>query len=159
MENILVCGDRYWNDCAKIEWFLKGLQLEFTPNEITIVEGGCRGADELAGVAAKSLGYNLIVCPADWFKYGKAAGPIRNQKMLDEHKISMVVAFHNDYEHSKGTKDMCERAKKANIYTVLVTKETIKTLHSKTFTVEEAFTEEYLQSHNVSEEERKKPLW
>jgi hypothetical protein len=158
MVTILVCGDRYWNNLKEISTFLSGLMLEYKPSEITIVEGGCRGADELSGIVAKTLGYNLIVCPADWVKYGKVAGPKRNQEMLNNHKPSMVVAFHNDYEHSKGTKDMCERAKFANIYTVLVSTDGIRVLHSKTFTIGEAFTDDYLKRYNISEEEHNQPF-
>jgi hypothetical protein len=157
-ETIIVCGSREWANQEEIISFLQGLQCEFKPSEITIVEGDCRGADKLAGAAAKSLGYGLIVCPADWKKHGKAAGPIRNQEMIDKYRPSMVVAFHNDYEHSKGTKDMCERAKVANIYTVLVTNNHVKTIHSKTFTVGEAFTKEALDKWGISEDDRKKPL-
>lgn len=52
--------------------------------------------------------------PANWSQYGHAAGPIRNQKMLDQNP-DLVIAFHFDLEHSKGTKDMINRAKKACI--------------------------------------------
>ena len=48
--------------------------------------------------------------PADWTKHGKAAGPIRNQKMLDECP-DLVVAFPG----GKGTADMVRRAMKAGI--------------------------------------------
>ena len=57
--------------------------------------------------------------PADWTRYGYAAGPIRNQQMLDEGRPSLVLAFHNDFEHSKGTKDMIDKARKANIPAIL----------------------------------------
>jgi len=40
--------------------------------------------------------------------------------MLNKYKIDVVVAFHNDLAHSKGTKDMVERAKKVYIPIVLV---------------------------------------
>ena len=164
MITLLVCGSRDWTDYEQIFNFLKSMDLEYKPSQITILEGGCRrrnqkGADYLAGLAAKYLGYTLITCPADWQARGRSAGPIRNQQMLDKYKVDMVAAFHNDYENSKGTKDMCERAKKANIYTVLISKDSMKTLHSKTFTVGEAFTKEALDKWGISEEERLKPVW
>ncbi len=158
MVTILVCGSRNWTDYKTIFDFLNGLQCEYKPNQITIVEGDCKGADKAAGSIAVYLRYNKVRVPADWQQNGKAAGPIRNQEMLDKYKPSMVVAFHNDYENSKGTKDMCERAKAANIYTVLVTSDGLKTLHSKQFTIGEAFTKEYLDKNHVSEEERNQPF-
>ena len=47
----------------------------------------------------------------DWKKYGKKAGPLRNQQMLEEGKPDLVVAFPG----GNGTADMVRRAKKANI--------------------------------------------
>jgi hypothetical protein len=32
--------------------------------------------------------------PADWDGYGRRAGPIRNQKMLDTERPDLVLAFH-----------------------------------------------------------------
>ena len=122
-KTVLICGDRYWNHVGMIKHYLQSLTLNTYPKQITIIEGGCRGADEIAGCVAKELGMTVIEEKADWFKYGKAAGPIRNQLMLDKHKPEIVVAFHNDLEHSKGTKDMLERAKKAGIKTEVICSE------------------------------------
>lgn len=41
--------------------------------------------------------------------------------MLDEHKIDLVVAFHNDLSRSKGTKDMLRQANKKGIRTEIYT--------------------------------------
>ncbi len=71
-----------------------------------IVEGDCRGADKISGYLARKHGLEVIPVPAKWEIYGNAAGPIRNQEMLDKYKPDLVVAFHNDIEHSKGTKNM-----------------------------------------------------
>jgi hypothetical protein len=49
-------------------------------------------------------------CKADWRKYGAAAGPIRNQRML-EGPPDIVVAFAG----GKGTADMVQRARAAGI--------------------------------------------
>jgi len=107
---VIICGNRNWHDLSLIEQIMVSL-----PKDTVIIEGECRGADLLAKRVAEKNGYIVIPCPADWQKYGNAAGPIRNQKMLDEYKPDLVLAFHNDIEHSKGTKDMIIRADKANI--------------------------------------------
>ena len=103
---VLVCGDREWNNFDVPLAVLREL-----PPETIIVHGNCRGADKIAGhVARYQLGLRVIPVPADWQKYGKAAGPIRNQKMLDDYPISRVVAFHDRFDYSTGTKDMVTRA-------------------------------------------------
>lgn len=113
---ILICGDRHWNDFKTIESYLSSL-----PKDSVIVEGGCRGADAISGYLARKRGMTVFEEKAEWFKYGAAAGPIRNQLMLDKHKPALVVAFHNDIEHSKGTKDMLNRAQKAGVKTLVMT--------------------------------------
>ena len=78
--------------------------------EITVVHGAARGADTLAGEAAKRCGFAVEEYPADWRQWGKRAGPIRNQRMLDEGKPQIVHAFHDHILDSKGTRDMIYRA-------------------------------------------------
>lgn len=89
MKTILVCGDRHWNDFAIIR-----RELEKLPKDTKIVEGACSGADCITEYVAMQLGLTVIPEPAEWDKWkrfeqqGKckthrAAGVIRNQKMLD----------------------------------------------------------------------------
>lgn len=113
---VLVSGDREWKDAQKIRDVLKAL-----PSNTIIVHGNARGADKIAGKVALGLGMKVRVYPAKWDQYGKAAGPIRNQRMLDEEKPDMVIAFHSDLEKSKGTKDMVRRARTAGIARVVCT--------------------------------------
>ncbi|MCL6592088.1 MAG: DUF2493 domain-containing protein [Firmicutes bacterium] len=106
---VLVCGSRDYTDYGKVYDCLKSIDVS------QVLAGGCRGADTLAVAAAKACGYPFREFPADWRKFGKAAGPIRNQQMLDEGKPDLVVAFHEDLENSKGTKDMIRRARSQGI--------------------------------------------
>jgi hypothetical protein len=112
---VLVCGDRYWCSYAKIESRLKKL-----PKGTVIIEGECRGADLIAKSAAKELGFEVEEYPADWDKYGKAAGYRRNSQMLTEGKPDLVIAFHQNLKRSKGTKMMLEIAQKAGVPTELI---------------------------------------
>ncbi len=57
--------------------------------------------------------------PAAWDKYGKAAGPIRNQQMIDEGRPDFVIAFHSNVGQSRGTMDMLCRANKAGLVVTL----------------------------------------
>jgi len=104
MVRLLITGDRNWNNYKTIEEAI----LNLNPN--IIIHGGAKGADYYAGVIGKLLGIKVYEFQADWDKYGKAAGVIRNQQMLDEGKPDVVYAFHNNINESKGTKDMVKRA-------------------------------------------------
>ncbi len=108
MRRILICGGRNYADKARMRNVIHAL---FNPDTDTIMHGGAPGADTLAGEIAAELGCAAKVYPADWAAHSKAAGPIRNQLMLDEGKPDMVVAFPG----GKGTEDMIRRAKKAGV--------------------------------------------
>lgn len=112
---VLICGDRNWSNLKIIEDFILTL-----PKDTEIIEGECRGADKKSRYVAEKHGYTVIPVPAEWSKYGNAAGPIRNQNMIDKYKPNLVIAFHNNLESSKGTKDMVKRAEKAGIPVKLV---------------------------------------
>lgn len=108
---VLVCGSRHWRDKKAIRMILEEL-----PRDTVIIHGGAVGADRLAGEVAKELKFDkIIVFPAQWRKYGQAAGPIRNKRMLIEGKPDTVYAFHPNIEQSAGTRNMVEQAKKAGI--------------------------------------------
>jgi len=110
MSRILICGDRNWTDIETIENFIKSL-----PPDTIIIHGNSRGADKIAKREAKKHGLTVKSYPADWNKYGRAAGPIRNKKMILEGRPDKVVAFHNDLSKSRGTADMIRQAKKRGI--------------------------------------------
>ena len=113
---ILICGDRAWTNVRKIEAYLRRVQQTtgLIGSEITIIHGACRGADSVAGDIAKSLGMAVVPFPAEWNGLKKAAGPIRNQKMLDEHP-DLVVAFHAKLKTSKGTLDCIMEANRRGV--------------------------------------------
>lgn len=112
---VLVCGDRHWKDYGYIFDRLDDMSLYYNITEI--IEGCARGADRFAEHWAAGKEMPIQHFPADWNRYGKAAGIIRNQQMLDEGKPDMVVAFHTALMQSKGTKDMVQRARAAGIET------------------------------------------
>lgn len=97
---VLVCGARDWSDRKIIE-----RELKIFPPGTIVIHGSCRGADNIAGAVAKSLGFIVTSYPAEWSKLGVAAGPARNRKMLEECP-DIVLAFHPDLSRSKGTKDL-----------------------------------------------------
>lgn len=90
---LLVCGSRKYTDKEKIK---KELEVIGISNITTLIHGDATGADRLAADCAFELGLPrqaIVPYPAKWFLYGKQAGSIRNQQMLDEGKPDMVLAF------------------------------------------------------------------
>jgi hypothetical protein len=108
MNRVLICGDRHWNDAVTVEKVI----ITFDAGTL-VIHGGAKGADSMAGVMAVRHGYDIRVFPAAWGTYGRRAGPIRNQVMLDKGKPDAVIWFHSNIEMSKGTRDMVRRAEKA----------------------------------------------
>ncbi len=111
---VLICGDRRWKDVDLVCQTLRQM-LEHGMPVSTVIEGECRGADRHGKIAAKALGIPVMECPADWEHFGRAAGPVRNRYMLREGKPDLVLAFHDDLDHSKGTKDMVEISREAGV--------------------------------------------
>lgn len=104
---VLVCGSRHFNDKELMDDVLN----KFTITEI--IHGAARGADRMAGVYAERQGIPVHIFPANWDKYGNAAGPIRNQQMLTEGKPEKVIAFLAP--DSRGTKHMISISQKAGV--------------------------------------------
>ena len=113
MMKVLVCGDRNWSDYNLIYKALKDVSA------VTIIEGGARGADTMAGHAAVELGMTvangrLKVYPAQWHdsqgRYRRWAGPERNKFQYDVEQPDLVLAFHDNLDNSKGTAHMVRYA-------------------------------------------------
>lgn len=112
MKRVIVAGGRDFKD---EDFFnLKMNEVMAGYSEAEIISGHASGADTLAERYAKANGYQLHVKPADWKRYGRAAGPIRNKEMLEyakEVEEPILIAFWDG--KSKGTKNMIEQSRKA----------------------------------------------
>ena len=108
MLRVCVCGGRHYIDRDKLYATLDKL-LEIR-KDFMIISGGATGADTLAIDWAKERNVPVEVHYASWGKFGRAAGPIRNKKMLDL-GIDLLVAFPG----GSGTKDMTDRCREKNI--------------------------------------------
>lgn len=106
---VLVCGGRDYTDRMAVFGVLDGLHRR--DGITTIIQGGATGADEIAMRWALDTDVNILTYGADWKAHGKAAGPKRNQQMIDEGKPDMVVAFPG----GRGTADMTSRAVAAGL--------------------------------------------
>lgn len=111
---LLVCGSRDFFDeqflCETLDFFASKNSVD------VVIHGAAPGADSLAGEWAEALGIHVEKFPADWNKYGRAAGPIRNKQMLREGKPDAVIAFiSKPLESSRGTANMVKISKEAGI--------------------------------------------
>lgn len=104
---VLVCGGRDFTNYDCVNRILSKLHND-TPIT-TIISGRARGADALGEKWATERAIQIAGYPANWNRDGKAAGPIRNQQMLDEGKPDLVVAFPG----GSGTIDMWRRTIKS----------------------------------------------
>jgi len=106
---LVIAGCRDFDDYEllsnKIDAYIK---TEAKDEKITIISGGADGADKLGEKYSKDNCYDLDVHSADWKKFGKAAGPIRNERMAQV--ADAVVVFWDG--KSRGTKNMIDNAKK-----------------------------------------------
>ncbi len=104
----LVCGGRDYSDAATVITVLDNLRQEAAnvSRRLHLVTGGATGADALAERWARARGVPCRVYHADWDHYGRSAGMIRNQQMLDSEPVDVVIAFPG----GRGTADMIRRA-------------------------------------------------
>lgn len=100
---LLICGDRNWKDKELIREVIRIVK------PAVIIEGEAKGADILARECGVEEGIPVKRFPANWTKYGRGAGPVRNQQMIDEGRPDLAIAFHKSIDKSKGTKDMLSR--------------------------------------------------
>lgn len=108
---LLVCGGREYPYADEVFRQLVNL------NPTEICHGAARGADRLAGEAAKLLGIPCQEFPANWTLHGVRAGYIRNAEMLAKFKPDKVLAFPG----GRGTKMMCTLAERAGVPVVQIT--------------------------------------
>lgn len=107
---VLVCGSRDWTDGRLIRSVLAGVE-----GMSVVITGYARGADMLAVEAANEWGLPLQSYPAEWDSESRAAGPIRNARMLREGRPDRVIAFSDHLSTSKGTLDMVRRSLAAGV--------------------------------------------
>lgn len=114
MNRVIYCGGRGYAEVAKVR---DGVLEAFSRvGHHIVVHGGARGADRLVELLCETADITQEIYPAQWEKYGKSAGPIRNQEMADLPDVVLVVAFPG----GPGTDHMTEIAKKKGIEVVYI---------------------------------------
>lgn len=120
---LLICGGRHFSDYETLSDEAEKILSDYsvTYADVEIVSGHCEGADQLGERFAKEHGMSLKIFPAEWKKYGRAAGPIRNKKMVEyisECDRCAVLAFVS--KNTKGTNNTLSLAKAKGIRTVKI---------------------------------------
>jgi predicted Rossmann-fold nucleotide-binding protein len=106
---LLVCGGRDFDDrelaFATLDRVLaeRGVSL--------VIHGGARGADALAAEWAAARSIPVQVFKPDWRRFGRGAGPVRNQEMIAVGRPTYAVVFPG----GSGTADMYKRLVAANV--------------------------------------------
>ena len=111
---ILVTGDRNWSNYWKIRKALTNYGATI------VVHGAAPGADTVADNAARDLALERRPYPANWKDFGRRAGPIRNRLQFNTEKPDLVLAFRNNLEESRGTKDMVDYALSKGAKVILI---------------------------------------
>ena len=100
----IIAGTRNFNDYQFLKEKIDNLDINITE----IVSGTARGADILGERYAREHNIPVKRFPADWEKYGKGAGFIRNEQMGNY--ADYLIAFWDS--KSRGTFHMIEYMKK-----------------------------------------------
>lgn len=103
---VLITGSRTWTDFETITTAL----AELGENHV-LISGNCpQGADLMCEKAAEKLGWALELYPADWDKFGKSAGFIRNEIMVNKSPDICLAFIHNKSKGATGTVNLSKKA-------------------------------------------------
>lgn len=115
---LLITGSRKWDNPEVMAQAIADADIELSARGrwvSTIVVGDCPdGADPMAAEIAELEGYELERYEADWVRYGKPAGPIRNLQMVNA-GAEMCLAFFKVGAGNAGTNNCVKFAEHAGI--------------------------------------------
>ncbi len=111
IKRIVVAGCRDYNNYEEAKEFIENCIRDIkSKHTLVFVSGFCRGADMLGERYARENGYDIERYPADWKRYGKGAGIVRNREMATVGDL--IICFWD--KKSKGTKALIDFANKLN---------------------------------------------
>lgn len=117
---VLIAGSREHNvPTWRIEQafgrLVSELKLPEYPAEVEVVTGGARGIDRCGKNWAIWANHTSTEMKAEWDKYKKRAGYIRNKAMAESGLDGAIVYWDGE---SRGTKMMLDLLEERNIYTL-----------------------------------------
>ena len=104
MAKVVVAGGRTYTNTGMVFICLE----DIVQKDDVIISGHAKGVDMMGELYAQKNNLACEIYPAEWDKYGRSAGPRRNEQMAQV--ADKVVVFWNF--KSRGTKNMVEMAKK-----------------------------------------------
>lgn len=110
---VTVAGPRDYTNKKFVDEMLEEILSDILAKEVLpihIVEGGAYGVDALAKLYALQNKLPYTEVKADWDKYGRSAGPRRNQKMAEMSDYCIVF-----FKGSRGSASMIAEALKQNV--------------------------------------------
>ena len=112
MTRIIIAGGRDFNNYNLLKETMWNIFIDRPTDKsfVEIISGCANGADKLGILYANDYGINLKKFPADWDKFGKSAGYIRNKEMAKyaREENGVLIAFWDG--QSKGTRHMIDLA-------------------------------------------------
>lgn len=111
IHRVLCFGGRAYVDAKMVDQCLSQLPRILSGAPFAIIHGGARGADTLCGAWGRARGIPVACIDANWDFYGKKAGSLRNQWMLEFFLPTYAVGFPG----GPGTRDMRLRLDNAKV--------------------------------------------
>ena len=108
---IVICGGKEFVGGESFTAKLDKIMSQLPQDEIEIVSGGSRGADQFGEAYAKAHGYPVMQFLPNWELHGQQAGYIRNGKMV--RYATHIIAFHDGYH--KSTQHIIDQANLHNL--------------------------------------------
>lgn len=108
---IILAGGRDFNNWGLFKMKVSAYILLLDSEDTEIVSGDATGADALAENYAAEYHYSFKKFRADWDRFGKSAGPIRNREMAAY--STHLIDFWDG--KSPGSRNMIEEAKAAGL--------------------------------------------
>ena len=105
-----VVGSRHCTDAALVEEYVQPIYAALG-ERLTLLSGAANGVDTLVRQLAQKHGIFLLEFPANWRRYGRAAGPIRNQQLVQAADVLLAFVAPT----SKGTRNAIALARHKGI--------------------------------------------
>lgn len=110
MQRVLCFGGRTYKSEADVDWALR-LVEQRAGGMFAIIHGGAKGADLMCASWGGWRGFPVVRIEAAREHYGKAAGAMRNQWMLDLCFPTYAVGFPG----GPGSRDMATKCRAADV--------------------------------------------